>query len=211
MNFNKLLKAKANFLNGLIALIVISLIVLGCTCNDKDGFNWKDSDSTDSSDTKRDGDEDRDTDRSDPGDFEADEDTVPTDAQAQALVRRTLLDFNDAVSKGDFADFRETVASRWRDNSRVRDFNKGFKEFIDKKVDISRVRNNDANFSPRPYIDKKYGRQVLFLKGKYDTSPLPVNFNLEYIVDGGEWKLVFIGVDTRRGGNPRGYGPGGGN
>ncbi|MDH3494029.1 MAG: hypothetical protein OEM82_10795 [Acidobacteriota bacterium] len=192
------LSAKGNLVNGLLALMIISLIVLGCTCNEKDGFNWgKEDGDTSSTNTARDestGDKDE---KADDEPFEADEDEVPTTAQSENLVKTTLMRFNEAVQAGDFADFHKTVSSTWRRRSKPADFNKGFKEFIDKEIDISRIRGEDPEFSPKPYIDKKYGKKVLFLKGSYETEPLPVNFNLEFIVDDDEWKLVFIGVDTR--------------
>ena len=188
---------KGNLANGLIALIIISGIALGCTCNQDDGFQWGSKDDTDQTDDRKQ-DDDRVEEEDVGADFEADENEVPSVVQSRALVEDTLMNFNEAVQKGDFADFRETVARRWRDNSKVSDFNKGFKEFIDKEIDISRVRNNVPVFSPDPRIGRKYGRRVLFLKGEYETRPLPVNFNLEYIVESNRWKLVFIGVDTRR-------------
>ncbi len=190
--------AKSNFANGLMALLIISLIVLGCTCNDKDGFDLGSKDNDSNSSEKKDGDTKATPEAKDDADFKADEDEVPSDAQAQALVKKTLMGFNEAVQAGDFADFHKTVSGTWRRTSKPADFNKGFKEFIDKEIDISRIRKEDAKFSPDPKIIKKFGKQVLTLKGTYEPSlgELPVNFNLEYIVDGDEWKLIFIGVDT---------------
>ncbi|NNE67403.1 MAG: hypothetical protein HKN33_12620 [Pyrinomonadaceae bacterium] len=195
-NLRGIFEAKSNLINGLLALFVISMIVLGCTCNEKDGFNWKgDDDTTTSSNSsekdEKDGDEDD-------GPVKADEDEVPSTSQARKIVKKTLMDFNEAVQDKDFSDFHKKIADTWRNSSKPADFEKGFKKFIDRGVDISRIEDEDPDFSPKPYIDKKYGKKVLFLKGEYDTKPLPVNFNLEYIVDDDEWKLVFIGVDTRK-------------
>ncbi|MEZ5306871.1 MAG: hypothetical protein R2684_06975 [Pyrinomonadaceae bacterium] len=187
--------------NGLAALFIISLIVLGCTCNEKDGFKFgkKDSDTTENrSDDVADKDTDKKKDSDEDYPFDADEDEVPSDAQLQGLVRHTLNDFNDAVKDGDFTDFHSKVANVWKRSSKPSDFNKGFSEFIDKKINIDRIEGETAEFSPDPRIGKKSGKKVLFVKGKYDTNPLPVNFELEYLVDGGEWKLIFIGVDTRK-------------
>ncbi len=190
--------AKSNFANGLMALFIISLIVLGCTCNDKDGFDFGSNDKDSNTSEKKDADTDSTPEANDDGDFKADEDEVPTDSQSQALVKKTLMGFNEAVQAGDFADFHKTVSGTWRRTSKPADFNKGFKEFIDKEIDISRIRKQEAEFSPKPKIIKKFGKQVLSLKGTYEAGlgELPVNFNLEFIVDGDEWKLIFIGVDT---------------
>ena len=196
--FREVFNTRNNFVNGLLALMIISLIVLGCTCNESEfGFGNKDDDSTDAANVERDDGKDEDKDEND-GPLKADEDDVPTTSQSENLVETTLMRFNEAVQEGDFTDFHKTVSSTWRRRSKPKDFNKGFKEFIEKKIDISRIRGEEPDFSPRPYIDKKYGKKVLFLKGSYDTDPLPVNYNLEFIVDDDEWKLVFIGVDTRK-------------
>ena len=44
--FINMFYGKSSMGNGLIAMMIISLIVLGCTCNQKDGFNFGKNDST---------------------------------------------------------------------------------------------------------------------------------------------------------------------
>ncbi len=193
----ELLNGKNNITSGLLVLLVISLIVLGCTCNEKDGFNFG-SDNTETSEKSEDAKDDvKEEEKEEDASFKADEDEVPTRSQSRALVKTTLMNFNEAVQSGDFTEFHTTIARSWRRTSKPSDFEKGFNEFIEKKIDISRIRGEQPEFDPEPNIDKKYGKKVLFLKGTYKTEPLPVNFNLEYIVDDDAWKLVFIGVDTR--------------
>ena len=191
------ISSKRNLINALLAMFVLSAIVLGCTCKDGE-IKWNsdsDSTSTDRPERTDDGPVD---DGPATSDFKADEDTVPTREQSRALVLQTLNDFNDAVKKGDFSDFRETVSRQWRNTSKVSDFNKGFKQFIDRKIDVSRVNSSVPEFDPQPRIGNKYNRKILFLKGKYDTRPLPVRFELEYLVEDEQWKLIFIRVDTRK-------------
>lgn len=195
--FGELLKGRNNLANGLIAMLIVSTVVLGCTCNKDDGFNFgSNSETTEKSDDSK-KDDKKEVDDAVDASFDADEDEVPTRAQSRALVRETLDEFNDAVTSGDFSDFHKGIAKSWNRTSKPADFEKGFKEFIDQKIDISRIEGEEPVFDPSPKIDKKYGKKVLFLKGAYETKPLPVNFNLEYIVDDDKWKLVFIGVDTR--------------
>ena len=187
-----------NFVNGLIALCIISAIALGCTCNQEDGFKFGDDKAKEATPQPESTTGPDDGNTGSDVTFKADAGTVPTTEQNRALVLKTLNDFNEAVKKKDFADFRETVARRWRNTTKVEKFNEGFKQFIDKQVDISRVNGSVPDFDPQPRINKKYNTDVLFLKGKYNTSPLPVRFNLEYIIEDDEWKLVFISVDTRK-------------
>lgn len=39
---------------------------------------------------------------------------MPSDRQLQQLVEKTLMDFNDAVQRADFADFFASVSDRWK-------------------------------------------------------------------------------------------------
>jgi hypothetical protein len=193
---------KNNLLNGLMAVLVLSLIVLGCTCNETDGFQFgKNTD--DSSETNERKDDGKEKDSGDAKekvdvDFRADDDEVPTNLQVQALVEKTLLDFNDAVKKENFTDFHSNLSRGQRRATKVADYEKSFKVFMDKNIDISAIEDEEPEFSPKPYIDKKYRTKILFVNGKYETSRMPVNFELEYMVDSRKWKLVSIRVDTRR-------------
>ncbi len=123
---------------------------------------------------------------------------VPTEAQLQAMTKETLLDFNDAVQKGDFTDFHSKISDVWKKTATPEKFDQGFKEFIDKKIDITNIRDKSATFDPAPNIIKKSGYDVLTVNGNYDTSPLPVRFFTEYLNEEGNWKLISIKVDTRK-------------
>ena len=186
-----LLRIKGNIFSGLIALMIISLVVLGCTCNQEEGFKWdsEKSESTESSDNEIESEKDDET-------FKANVDEIPTDEQAEVLVKTSLMAFNEAVAEGDFANFLKTVSKARRESSKASDLNKTFKVFIDKKVDFSEIRDKTPKFDPGPYIQKKYGRRLLFLEGTYQTSKYPVRFDFAYTVEDDEWKLLDIGVYT---------------
>jgi hypothetical protein len=124
--------------------------------------------------------------------------TVPADDELQDMTHTALTDFNNAVQQGDFTDFYATISKAWQKQTTPETFNQGFKEFIDKKVDISKSNSMDASFSPEPSVEKKGGTSVLNVQGRYETSPLPVKFKLTYIPEGKQWKLFGIEVDTTR-------------
>lgn len=123
---------------------------------------------------------------------------LPSEAQMQAITMETLLDFNDAVLKGDFTDFHGKISSVWKKTATPEVFNQGFSEFIEKKIDISSIKGKTAMYDPQPTVTKKSGYKVLSAKGNYDTSPLPTRFETEYIPEDGDWKLISIRVDTRK-------------
>ena len=124
---------------------------------------------------------------------------VPDRDESDVLVSGILSSFNESVQSKDFSGFwANEIAERWRSKSEPGDFTKGFKEFLDKEVEISRIDGRRPEYSPCPYIDTKYDTDVLFLSGYYDTRPLPVRFSLEFIQEAQQWRLVFISVNTRR-------------
>lgn len=183
---------KNNFMSGLIALGIISVIALGCNC--KKDFGTKTESNTTvanvESTPKKTSPEDALSDSS-RGD-------VPSEREMERLTKRTLLDFNDAVQKGDFTDFHSKISNVWKKTSTPEKFNQGFREFIQKDIDISTIEGKIAQYDPQPTVKRKSGYKVLDAKGKYETSPLPVRFETEYIQEDGDWKLISIRVDTRK-------------
>lgn len=190
-----LMLGKSNFMSGVIALGIVSAIALGCTCDKNFGNLGKNTESNSNvanteATPKKTSPEDTLSD-SPRGD-------VPSEREMERLVKRTLLDFNDAVQKGDFTDFHSKISNVWKKTSTPEKFNQGFSEFIQKDIDISNIEGKIASFDPQPTVKRKSGYKVLEAKGKYDTSPLPVRFENEYIQEGGDWKLISIRVDTRK-------------
>jgi hypothetical protein len=120
---------------------------------------------------------------------------LPSDEELQEIVKKTLLDFNKAVEKGDFEDFHTTISKSWQKQTTPETFNSSFSQFISQKINVGSISSKDATFSPDPAIDKSRGVKELNVEGKYDTSPL-VKFELKYIPEGKEWKLFGISVDT---------------
>jgi hypothetical protein len=74
-------------------------------------------------------------------------------------------------------------------------FNTAFNQFIEKKVDISRIADAEAKYTPSPSVEQDLGMKKLIAKGCYDVSR-PVGFTLKWIPQGKEYKLFGIEVDT---------------
>lgn len=180
-----------NKLNGLIAFAVIAAIALGCTCSDK--FNLDnaaantESNSSSTSDT--------------PFGSDTDDGDVPNDQLLNALVKETSADFAYSVSTGNFskmygkasADFQSTYTEQ-----QMTDF---FKDFIANKRRVLPILNKAVamppEFTTSPYIRNERGLSILVVDGKYDTSPIPVTFNYEYVRRDGRWKLLVLKVFIR--------------
>jgi len=186
----KLLFGKNSMFSGIIALSIVGLIALGCTCGKELGNLGKDDDSTTASNT---------TEPSNAPVKKADASTgqVPSNDQLQDLAKTTILDFNDALQTEDFSDFHRNISKPFQKEASPERFKQVFKAFIDAGIDFKEVRSLSANFTTPAAIDKSVGGKRLKLKGNYATSPRRTNFDLQYIPEGDEWKLVHIEINTK--------------
>ncbi|MGD9587896.1 MAG: hypothetical protein AB7Q37_07605 [Pyrinomonadaceae bacterium] len=190
----ELINGKDGRVTGLVAMGLIGAVALGCTCNKWAGDlgETNSSNSTTVSNTTKPADEIPTVSRPD-----ASKGEVPTDPQSQMLARETILDFNDAIQSGDFSTFHGNVSKPFQRQASAEKMEDAFKAFIEAKPDFSDVKTMTATFSPSPSIQRQSGVRHLQIKGYYETSPRRMNFDLKYIPEGKDWKLISIEVNTR--------------
>lgn len=195
---NEIVFGKNSFLSGLIALAVVMTIGLGCFCN-KDKFNNL-SNTTSTTTTPS----PNSTAASSPSPAatksytkaDASKTQIPTEDELQDMSKKTLLDFNDALQKEDFTDFHRSVSKVWQKQITPEKFKESFQGFIDGNADMSGIRDKQATFTSPAEITKSTGVKTLEVKGEYDTFPNDTTFELKYIPEGKEWKLIGIRVYT---------------
>lgn len=162
-----LFTGRDNRISGLIAFAIIGMIVLGCNCNKEGGFSFGEA-------------------------------TVPAEAELEALVQKTLQDFASSVDAGDFTGFRATTSSQFQSQFKTEALNSAFNVFIQKKSAVVPIIRSTAAmkpvYAPAPNIAKNNLVQVLNVNGSYSTTPVPTNFELQYMQDGGQWKIIKIVV-----------------
>lgn len=182
-----------NFVSLAIAMALLFVFALGCSFDlGKNLSSTPDPASTPASTEKKDTAE-RET-KKPITQADASKKEVPSDDEAQEMAKATLLEFNKAIQKEDFTDFYDTISRIWKKEITPQKFNEVFAEFIEKKVDISNISSEDADFSPDPEVKKEQGYDMLTLSGEYDTLPSKTKFELKYIPQGKEWKLSRIRV-----------------
>jgi hypothetical protein len=194
---------RGNALSGAIAFGIVALIALGCTCGknfDLSNLGKDNSNSTRSSSNIFDdkGKNTGDTKTRSTGqkpDPQKDGLIPPSDDQLQALVKETMLDFNDAVKEGNFDNFYSKISKVWQKQTSSDQIKNGFQEFIDGRANLDAIEDMDATFSTRK-VSTQSGYKVLDVAGEYATSPSPSTFDLEYIAEGHDWKLFKIQVYT---------------
>ncbi len=72
-----------------------------------------------------------------------------------------------------------------------------FHEFVDAKINFSRVKDLDPTFSPAPAVENDSGFKVLHARGVYATKPRKTNFDLKYLAEVSDRKLNSIEINTK--------------
>ena len=116
---------------------------------------------------------------------------VPSERALEALVKTTLLTFNDANVTGNYEVFHAKLSKPFREQFAVERLARRFQEFSKKHVDFDIVAALKPTYDPVPSVDDD-GR--LLVKGHFPTEPLQVYFDLAFIPSDGEWKLISINV-----------------
>jgi hypothetical protein len=116
---------------------------------------------------------------------------VPSERGLEALVKTTLLTFNDANVTGNYEVFHAKLSKPFREQFPVERLVRRFQEFSKKHVDFDIIAALKPAYDPAPKVDDE-GK--LLVKGHFPTEPLRVNFDLAFIPSDGEWKLISINV-----------------
>jgi hypothetical protein len=116
---------------------------------------------------------------------------VPSERALEALVKATLLTFNDANVTGNYEVFHAKLSKPFREQYPVERLARRFQEFNKKHIDFDVIAALKPSYDPAPKVDDE-GR--LLVKGHFPTEPLRVNFDLAFIPSDGEWKLISINV-----------------
>lgn len=190
MNLKDLLGAEGrNRVNGAIALAIVAMIVLGCTCG-KDMNLGELANKSASTDNKK-------ADDSPFGDDET-ADGMPGDDLLKALVNETTADFAYAISTNDFSNIHKKASIDFQRSIPLEKLQTEFKKFVDQKSrylpSLAKISSTGAEFSPAPSLRQEQGLDILVAKGKYATKPVEVGFDYEYVKRDGQWKLLKLVV-----------------
>ena len=191
---NNLIVRNNSIVNGTVALAVIAMIGLGCFCN-KDKFDLgksgpKDSPTPTSSSSPSPS-ATKEYKKADASKYE-----IPSDDELQVIVKKTLLDFNDALQDEDFTDFHGTISKYWAKQVTPEKFKSSFQNLIDGGADLSPIKNMSADFKRAGEIEREGSLRKLMVEGSYDTSGIKTEFELQYIPESKDWKLFGIQVRT---------------
>lgn len=124
---------------------------------------------------------------------------VPDEDEIKSLTDRTLLALNKAVLKKDFTAFcKKEIASAVQDQLTPEKMENSFKELVEKQIDFApAIKDMEPEFKPKPAMSHVGDFDVLIVKGFYDTKPSRLSFQLKYVEDEDEWKLVGVDVTMK--------------
>ena len=124
---------------------------------------------------------------------------VPGERALEALVKVTLLTFNDANVTGNYDVFHAKLSKPFRQQFSVEQLKDTFKDFARKDIDFEIIAAFKPVYDPEPRVDDE-GK--LLVKGWFPTEPTRVVYDLKFIPSDGEWKLLGINVKTERAPKP---------
>ena len=124
---------------------------------------------------------------------------VPSERALEALVKVTLLSFNDANVTGNYAVFHAKLSKPFLQQFSPERLAETFKDFARKDVDFDIIAAFRPVYDPEPRVDDE-GK--LLVKGYFPTEPARVVYDLKFIPSDGEWKLLGINIKTERAPKP---------
>jgi hypothetical protein len=117
---------------------------------------------------------------------------MPSPFVQEVLIKSILVTLNDAVASDNFTVFHAKISKPFRDQFPPDKFRAIFKDLIEKHAVFDAVVASPAIAEEDARIDEK---GVLRLKGRFDTAPKKVKYQLGFIPSEGQWKLSGVTID----------------
>jgi Ca2+-binding EF-hand superfamily protein len=118
-------------------------------------------------------------------------DKIPGEKDLKALALESLMEFNQSVQAKDFTSFHQYISELWRKQITAQELQDTFQAFIDQKIDLSPIKNLDPVFDLPAAITGEGWLQVI---GHYPSRPSNVAFMLDYVQEGGKWKVAGVNI-----------------
>jgi hypothetical protein len=119
---------------------------------------------------------------------------VPAARPLEALVKSSLMTFNDANVTGNYTVLHAKLSKPFAQKFPPDKLKEAFKEFNEKNIDIDVVSAMAPVYDEPPRVDDD-GK--LLVKGHFATEPTRVRFEMDFIPSDAEWKLIRINVKLR--------------
>ena len=118
----------------------------------------------------------------------------PGPVPLEALIKSTLLSFNDANITANYTVFHAKLSKPFRSQFSPEKLRETFQSFTEQNIDFDIIAAMRPVLTEDPRIDD---RGALLVRGYFDTSPNRVTFTLDFIQSDGDWKLINIHVKVK--------------
>jgi hypothetical protein len=186
---NSLFFGRDTKLSGAIALSVVLLVLLGCTCGKNFDLSNLGSNSSNSN-------------SSNGKVFGSDDDSGDVDDNlAKATIRATTAEFANAISTEDFSTLYNDTASEFKGKFSEDQLKSEFGDFIRQKRNIlpilAKAVSMDPEYTSGPETHSVGNETVMTVGGSYATKPMPVTFKYDYVKREGKWWLLRLEIYVR--------------
>ena len=117
---------------------------------------------------------------------------MPGPSAQEVLVKSILVTLNDAVAANNFTTLHAKISKPFRDQFPPEKLRAVFKNLVEKHAVFDAVVAEKMIADEAAKIDEK---GVLKLKGRFQTSPKQVKYELGFIESEGAWKLSGVQID----------------
>ena len=190
---SNILNGKDNRMSGVLALALVALIALGCTCGKNFDLSNIGSNSNSSGTSN--------TSSSDPFGGDDDDSGDVDDNLVKATIKSTTAMFANAISTEDFSRLYADTADEFKKQYTEEQLKAAFSDFIRQKRQLlpilAKTVAMDPEFDSPPATRTEGSHAILTAAGKYNTTPLPVRFKYEYVKRGCSWKLLKMEIYVR--------------
>ncbi|HEV7275658.1 MAG TPA: hypothetical protein VGN80_05175 [Devosiaceae bacterium] len=118
--------------------------------------------------------------------------TAPDAFTREALIRSTLLTFNDANMTGIYDVLRARSSTPFQETYTAEQLAETFKVFRDQQIDLMVVAAMDPVEAGEPVFNED---GVMTLTGHFETQPQQIKYEVELLLEAGGWKMIGINVN----------------
>jgi hypothetical protein len=117
---------------------------------------------------------------------------LPSDRKLQELIEESVGAFVTAIQKRDFAPYYAGLAQRGRRLTAATDLPRMYKHALGQPLDLMALRERPPEWLVPPVLERD---GTLRLRGRYKALPLGLRFELRYVYEDGEWRLMTAKFD----------------
>ena len=117
---------------------------------------------------------------------------MPSPFVQEILIKSILVTLNDAVASDNFTILHAKISKPFRDQFPPDKLRAVFKDLVEKHAVFDAIVASPVIAEEEAKIDEK---GVLRLKGRFDTSPKKVKYQLGFSPSDGQWKLSGVTID----------------